>query len=87
MNTTEMDLWEVNVKGKKCAKDFEISVIRKSNDFGHRSYGWFDTTKLLICHNGGPCHHKLTEKVWDKMIALAHEVAAEMNHEEFGVEC
>lgn len=78
------DLWEVNVKGKKCSKTFEISVIRQSNQLGHQGYGWFDTTKLLISHNNGASYDCLTEKVWNKMIALAHQVAHEMNVEEFG---
>ena len=79
------DLWEVEVKGEKCTGSFEISVIRKSNDHGHRSWGWFDDTKLLIAHNGGQCKWPLIEKVWDKMIVLAEETAAELNAEEFGV--
>jgi hypothetical protein len=76
------DLWEVEAKGECCSSSFEISVIRKSNEHGHRSFGWFDDTKLLISHNGGPCRWPLTEKIWDKMIVLAEEVAAELNAEE-----
>ncbi len=78
------DKWEVQIKGEKCGESFEISVIRESNEHGHRSWGWFDETKLLICHNGGPCHWPLTEKVWDKMVKLADEVATGLNAEEFG---
>lgn len=78
------DLWEVQVKGEKCSKNFEICVIRKSNKHGHSSYGWFDDSKLLISHNGGPCQWHLTEIVWDKMIDLAEEVAKELNEKEFG---
>lgn len=71
--------WEVNVKGNKGSNDFEISVLRKNNEHGHASYGWFDKNKLLITHNGGPCEWPLTAIVWDKMIKLAHEVADELN--------
>ena len=71
--------WEVEVKGDKCGESFEISVIRKNNVHGHLSRGWFDKDKLLISHNGGPCHWPLIEPVWDRMIILAEEVAAELN--------
>lgn len=74
--------WEVQKKGKKCTGDFEISVVRKNYVRGHESWGAFDDNKLLISHNGGLCTWPLTEKIWDKMIALAHEVAAELNNEE-----
>jgi len=76
------DLWEICVKGKKGSKAFEISVVRKNNIHGHRSYGWFNDAKLLISHNGGPCTWPLTERVWDKMIVLAKEVVRELNEEE-----
>lgn len=76
------DLWEVQIKGEKCTGDFEITVIRQSNDHGHRSWGWMDDNKLLISHSGGPCTWPLTEKVWDKMIILANEVAKELNQKE-----
>lgn len=76
-----MSKWEVQVKGKKCSASFEISVIMSDNESGHVSWGWFGGTKLLITHNGGPCPWPLTEKVWDKMILLAHEVANELNAE------
>ncbi len=75
------DRWKVQVKGRKCSKGFEISVIKQSNKHGQASWGWFDKTKLLISHNGGPCDWPLTSIVWDKMIVLAHEVANELNGE------
>lgn len=81
----ENDLWEVLVLGEKCTENFEISVIRKSNEHGRDSWGRFCKSKLLICDSGGPCHTELTEKVWDKMIKLAAEVVNELNHEEFGI--
>lgn len=74
--------WIVNTKGTFNERSFEISVVRKNNTHGQRSYGWFDENKLLISHNGGPCHDPVTEKVWNKLILLAHEVADEMNNEE-----
>ena len=82
MNEDTKDYWEVQVKGEKCKMPFEISVIRKSNTHGHSSWGWFDDTKLLVAHSGGPCSVSLVEKVWDKMIILAEETALELNREE-----
>lgn len=78
----DINQWEVHIKGKKCNEDFEITVIRKNNKHGHLSYGWFDDDKLLISHNGTSDDCPLTEKIWNKMIKLADEVAEELNLEE-----
>lgn len=74
-----MAKWIVNVKGRAGAEAFEISVIRADNKHGLSSYGWFDERKLLVTHNGGPCHDHLVPRVWDGAVKLAHEVADEMN--------
>ena len=74
--------WIVQVKGEKCSNSFEISVVREDNKLGRKSWGWFDTDKLLVTHNGGPCNWPLTARIWDKMLVAAHEVADEMNKEE-----
>ena len=74
--------WIVDVKGAAGKRSFEISVLRDDNQLGKQSYGWFDKNKLLITHNGGPCEWPLTQKVWDKQIALAKEVANELNTED-----
>ena len=74
--------WEVQIKGTRCTGSFEITVIREDYRHGHRSWGWINENKLLISHNGGPCQWPLTPKVWDKMVALAYEVAEELNIEE-----
>ena len=66
--------WEVQVKGKACSESWEISIVRQSNQLGHESWGWFDDNKLLVSHNGGPCHGPLIRPVWDRMIRAAHEV-------------
>ena len=71
-----MDRWIVNVKGEANSSSFEISVVRKDNVHGIKSYGWFDDTKLLISSSS---HYTLTERAWDKMIKLANEVADELN--------
>ena len=74
------NLWEVHVKGKKCSTSFEISVIRKNDVHGHESWSWLGSdTKLLICEGRDA---GLIELVWDKMIVLAEETAAELNDKE-----
>lgn len=79
---TPNDPWIVEAKGCVGSRSFEISVIRTSNVHGRKSYGWFDKDKLLITHNGGPCDCPLSQRVWDKMLRVAQEVADEMNDED-----
>src|SRR5688572_3492598 len=79
---TANDPWLVNVKGSAENRSFEISVVRTSNTHGRSSYGWFDENKLLISHNGGPCHDPVTKLVWDKLIQVANETADELNRSE-----
>ncbi len=77
------DLWEVQVKGDR-ETQFEISVVRKSYLLGHRSWGWFEEgRKLMISSNTVP-GWSTTEKIWNKLITVAKETAAELNLEEFG---
>ena len=71
--------WEVQIFGKPCGESWEITVIRQNNQHGHKSWGWIDENKLLISHNGGPCHWPLIRPVWDRMIQVAHEVCQELN--------
>lgn len=77
--------WEVQVKGEKCSASWEISVIRKDNEHGHRSWGWFDDTKLLVSHNGGPCDWPIVEFVWDAQIRIAHELCDKLNSGEIAM--
>lgn len=75
-----MNKWKVQIHGKAGDKSFEISVINDALvDSAQRHYGWFNDNKLLISHNGGPCSWPLTERVWNKMVKLAQEVADELN--------
>ncbi len=74
--------WMVGIKGAPGKSSFEISVLRKNNLHGIRSYGWFDNDKLLITHNGGPCHWPLIQIVWDAQVKLAYEIAAQLNAKE-----
>ena len=71
--------WEVNTKGGPGQEAFEIAVLRADNRHGKASYGWFDDRKLLISHNGGPCRWPVTQRVWEKLVCVAEEVAAELN--------
>lgn len=77
--------WTVNVKGAAEEVPFEISIVRANNRHGVASYGWFDDDKLLIAHNGGPCRWPLIPTVWNRMLILAKEVAAELNKKELSL--
>lgn len=72
--------WEVQIKGEPCSEAWEITVIRKNNIHGHRSWGWIDENKLLISHNAGPW--SLIRPVWDRMVKVAHDVCDELNSAE-----
>jgi hypothetical protein len=74
--------WKVDVKGKRCGKWWEISVVRIGNDHGFRSYGWFGAEKLLVSHNGGPCEWPIVGFVWDAQIKIAEELCLRLNNGE-----
>jgi hypothetical protein len=85
MNHVKPAKWVVHAKIESALREpaaFEICVLRDDNILGKRSYGWFDEKKLLISHNGGPCPWPLTQKVLTKLLAVAAEVADELNQEE-----
>ena len=71
--------WEVNVFGKRCSEAWEISVVRKDNAHGKRSWGWFNDHKLLVSHNGGPCRWPVCGYVWDQQIEIANELCRRLN--------
>jgi len=79
--------WIVDTKGKPCSSYFEISVIRKSNEHGFKSYGWFNPdNKRLISHNGGPCKDPIDDQfTWDLLIELAQRVADNLNEIDYMV--
>lgn len=74
--------WKVNIKGEKGSSSWEIAVIREDNKHGFESYGWFDERKLLISHNGGPCHWPIIGTVWDRQVELAYEICERLNNGE-----
>ena len=74
-----MARWIVHTKGGPNKEAFEVAVVREDNAHGLKSYGWFDETKLLISHNGGPCQWPVTASVWNGLLGVAELVAAELN--------
>lgn len=73
------DGWRVQIKGKECSPAYEISVIHATNTHGQISWGWFNETKLLVLHNGGPCDWPVCKDVWDAAVASATKLAAKLN--------
>ena len=61
-----MNKWTVQVFGKCGSDSWEISVVRLDNVHGKKSWGWFDDSKLLISHNGGPCHWPISRFVFNE---------------------
>lgn len=73
------DPWVVHTKGQAKQCPFEITVLRQSNQLGIHSYGWFNESKLLITHSGGPCPWTLNQWVWDEQLKLAQRYADHLN--------
>ena len=78
------NLWVSQVLGDPNGDSWEISVVRKDREHGRgrRSWGWFGDDKLLISHNGGPCHWPLAPGLGVQMVRIAKEYAARLNAEE-----
>jgi len=74
--------WLAQVKGDPNGSAWEISVVRSDNKHGQVSWGWFDERKLLVSHNGGPCNDPMALGLGDKMVQIAHDLAAELNAKE-----
>lgn len=74
--------WIAQVKGDPDSKHWEISVVRLNNTHGRASWGWFDENKLLVSHNGGPCHWPLVQGLGPVMVQMAHAIADELNQKE-----
>jgi hypothetical protein len=71
--------WIVQVFGDRGSINWEISVVRSDNEHGQASWGWFDERKLLVSHNGGPCHWAICSFVWDENIKIAKELCRKLN--------
>lgn len=71
--------WKVNILGQRNSKSWEISVVRENNKHGQRSYGWFDSSKFLVSHNGGPCSWGICGFVFDAQVRIAIELCRRLN--------
>ena len=69
--------WIVNSKRSRVGG--EICVIRESNTFGQRSWGWFGTNKILIISE---CHWLILDSVWEELLVLAQKIANDLNDKE-----
>ena len=74
-----MKEWTINIKGGPNEDSWEISVIRSTNRHGKDSYGWFDDDKLLVGHDGGPCHDPVCKFVWVRLCKTARELCDHLN--------
>lgn len=71
--------WIVNTKGGPDQESWEIAVVRADDAHGQASYGWFGETKIPIGSSGGPCRTPVPSMVWNRLVRVAEEVAAELN--------
>jgi hypothetical protein len=76
--------WIVNVFGDVDGDTWEVSVVREDNFHGLRSWGWFDANKLLVSHNGGPCHWRLAPGLGKTMVDMAAAYCVVLNAKERG---
>jgi len=74
--------WKIQIKGKRCSDSWEISVVKKDNEHGQISWGWFGNAKMLVSHNGGPCDWPICGFVWDEQIRIAKELCRKLNNKE-----
>jgi len=71
--------WKVHIFGDPAGTEWEISIVREDNKNGQQSWGWFGEDKLLVSHNGGPCHWPLAPGLGVKMIEIANQECARLN--------
>lgn len=61
----------------------EISVLKRTNTHGQKSYGWENNEdKILVFGNGGPCRYKLRPNIFNKLVEVAEEICDELNIKE-----
>lgn len=75
-----MAKWVVSIKGDVTGTSWEIAVVREDNAHGLASWGWFDDSKLLVSHNGGPCNWPLAPGLGHTMIEVADEYCRALNN-------
>lgn len=73
-----MEMWKVNVLGKRCSTPWEISVVCIDNVHGQRSYGWFGPQKILVGYSGAG-QYALYGFVWDRHIETAEMLCERLN--------
>jgi len=57
----------------------ELSLVRKNNIHGQRSYGWYEEgQKVLISR----CEDNFSDEIWDKLKKFAEELCVEWNEKE-----
>ncbi len=71
--------WIVDTKGGPDDDSYEISVMRVNNDHGKKSYGWHGEDKIHISDSGGPNRNSVPQGIWDRLVAVANDVANELN--------
>lgn len=74
--------WKVQVFGERDSISWEISVVYVDDGQVQTSWGWFNSEKLLISHNGGPCRWKIPGYAFDQQLIIAEEVARRLNNGE-----
>ncbi len=74
-----MAKWLVDVKGDVNSESWEVAIVREDNVHGRRSWGWFDQNKLLVSHNGGPCHWPLAPGLGPTMNEVAEKYCDALN--------
>lgn len=73
---TPIHQWTVDIK------EYEITVVKISNDLGIRSYGWIDKDKILIAECDS-CDANWLPQVKEKLLKVAYEVCEELNNNEY----
>ena len=71
--------WIVDIKGRADYAASEISVLREDYTLGIRSFGWFFNDRKLVIYQSSPADWSPIPLVWDKLVKMAEEIAAELN--------
>jgi hypothetical protein len=71
--------WEVNIIDQRCCGSWEISVLKKSNIHGKKSYGWIDQNKILISADIGYKPDSICGFVFKEHVKIANELCRRLN--------
>jgi len=75
---TDEGPWIVHTKGGPDREVFEIALVRARNRHGQQSFGWFGPSKRLVSQ-GSDRHERVSEALWEKLVAVAKEMAETLN--------